>query len=119
EHVEAMCSTGACTVVGAANGAAWCVRARKKQNSPTSSSTTNDMPRRAVRMTPKDKLGASNSGYGSPSEENLISTKARAELEYQAGLLSTAARPATDTVVASAQSRPWLGADFTHIIVAR
>lgn len=36
-------------------------------------------------------------------------------LEYQAGLLSTT----TDRGVAIVQSRPRLGADFTHIIVTR
>lgn len=40
------------------------------------------------------------------------------QLEYQAGLLtattSTATIPATSTA-----TRPWLGTDFTHIIVAR
>jgi len=59
EYVEAMRSAGADAVLGVASGVGWCVRARKKQNNPISSSTTKDMPRRAVQMTPKDKLGAS------------------------------------------------------------
>jgi hypothetical protein len=40
-------------------------------------------------------------------------------LEYQAGLLSATARPVADIVAAAAESRPWLGTDFTHIIVTR
>lgn len=40
------------------------------------------------------------------------------QLEYQAGLLPTAERPVASAVTVT-QSRPWLGADFTHIIVAR
>jgi hypothetical protein len=43
------------------------------------------------------------------------------QLEYQAGLLTNTARPVATTTAAApvASNRLWLGADFTHIVVAR
>ena len=41
------------------------------------------------------------------------------QLEHQAGLLPAAVRPVPNLTPPAMQSRPWLGADFTHIIVAR
>jgi hypothetical protein len=41
------------------------------------------------------------------------------QLEYQAGLLSATVRPSANAAETGTKSRPWLGTDFTHIIVAR
>jgi len=41
------------------------------------------------------------------------------QLEYQAGLVATTGRSVASGEPAMPASRQWLGADFTHIIVAR
>jgi hypothetical protein len=41
------------------------------------------------------------------------------QLEYQAGLPSATARTGAIASETVTKKRPWLGTDFTHIIVAR
>lgn len=41
------------------------------------------------------------------------------QLEYRAGLLPTTVRPNINAAGTTTQSRPWLGTDFTHVIVSR
>jgi hypothetical protein len=41
------------------------------------------------------------------------------QLEYQAGLLTSSSQTDAKIAVTPTSTKPWLGTDFTHIIVTR